>query len=458
MKSSRSAVHSKTHAIPALRFEDQRLTSFSGLVVFQALFSRLGLSPRLRECFRHLRRRPIFTAAEIFLQLVVHRILGYRELRDVRYYRDDPMVQRLLGLKRLPDVSTVSRALKDADAKGVENVRRCLKELVLERLQGLALFRVTLDFDGSVLSTQRHAEGTAVGFNKKKKGQRSYYPLFCTVPQLGQVFDVLHRPGNVHDSNGAREFILGSIDAIRSVLPHVIIEVRMDSAFFSDAIVEALESAGIEYTISVPFERFPELKERIEKRARWHRATAEVSCFEDGWRPRCWRRNRRFVFVRKAVAIQRKGPLQLDLFIPSRRGYEFKAIVTNKRVRMRAVIAFHEGRGAQEGIFGELKSQAALEYVPVRHLCGNQLYLLAGLLAHNLARELQMETTPALRSTTAQRATLWIFEQIATLRRNLLQRAGRLTRPQGALTLTMSANEAVRAQILRIFEALQIAA
>ena len=60
---------------------------------------------------------------------------------------------------------------------------------------------MTLDYDGSVLSTGRHAEGTAVGFNKKKKGARSYYPLFCTVAQTDQVLDVHHRPGNVHDSN-----------------------------------------------------------------------------------------------------------------------------------------------------------------------------------------------------------------------------------------------------------------
>jgi hypothetical protein len=45
-----------------------------------------------------------------------------------------------------------------------------------------------MDFDGSVISTGRVAEGTAVGFNKKKKGQRSYYPLFCTIAQTTQVF------------------------------------------------------------------------------------------------------------------------------------------------------------------------------------------------------------------------------------------------------------------------------
>jgi hypothetical protein len=50
--------------------------------------------------------------------------------------------------------------------------------------------RLTLDFDGSVQSTKGHAEGSAVGFNKVKKGARSYYPLFCTVAQTGQFFDL----------------------------------------------------------------------------------------------------------------------------------------------------------------------------------------------------------------------------------------------------------------------------
>ena len=34
-------------------------------------------------------------------------LLGFRRLRDVDYYRDDPVVLRLLGLRRLPDVATL---------------------------------------------------------------------------------------------------------------------------------------------------------------------------------------------------------------------------------------------------------------------------------------------------------------------------------------------------------------
>jgi hypothetical protein len=43
---------------------------------------------------------------------------------------------------------------------------------------------------------------------------------------------------------------------VRAALAGVSIEVRMDSAFFSDEIVGSLDAAGVKYTMSVPFERF----------------------------------------------------------------------------------------------------------------------------------------------------------------------------------------------------------
>ena len=54
MKSQRAAIHRKTHFIPEIKFEDQRLTSFAGLVIYQSLFSRIDLKQQLSGCFRHL--------------------------------------------------------------------------------------------------------------------------------------------------------------------------------------------------------------------------------------------------------------------------------------------------------------------------------------------------------------------------------------------------------------------
>ena len=458
MKCSKASIHRKTHRIPELRFEDQRLTSFAGLILFQVLFNRLGLKEQLTGCFRHLKVSPIFGHSLTVMLLISHLMLGYRRLQDMRYYRDDPMVRRLLGLERLPDVATVSRTLAGMDNRSVDKLRQLNRQQVLRRLSGLGLARITLDFDGSVLSTGRFAEGTAVGFNRKKKGQRSYYPLFCTLAQTGQVLDVWHRPGNVHDANGAKAFILACIREIRTVLPRAALEVRMDSAFFSDAIIGMLNAEGVEFTISVPFEHFAELKALAETRKQWRHLNDRCDFFENRWKPKSWGGKQRFVFIRTRNRKQYKEPVQLDLFIPYEYGYDFKVIVTNKCLGARKVLNYHNGRGTQEGIFAELKSQTQMDYIPTRRQAGNRVFVLAAMLAHNLNREMQMMAGARQRNTTERRAPLWQFTQLGTLRRRLIQRAGRLTRPQGTLTLTMSANKAVKSELLHFLDVLKQAA
>ena len=458
MKSSKSNIHAKYHKIPEINFEDQQLTSFSGLLIFQLLFSNINLKQRLKNCFRHLSVTPIFGHHIVVLLLIVHLLLGFRRLREVDYYRDDPLVLRLLGLRKLPDVATISRTLSGMDSDSVKNVRQLSNALVLETLKRLSLPRLTLDFDGSVLSTKAHAEGTAVGFNKNKKGARSYYPLFCTVAQTGQFFDLHHRPGNVHDSNGAEQFMFDCVMKARREIKHSVVESRMDSAFFSQSIINELHAAGVLFTASVPFERFPQLKDMISQRKRWRPIDAQMSFFETTWKPKSWVCAYRFVFVRTQAKQQRKGPLQLHLFEPRDLLYDYKVIVTNKTESAKNVVLFHNGRGSQEAIFGDAKNHAGLATLPSRRLAGNQLYSLCAMMAHNLSREIQIRTKkPQLRAQ-PKRPALWTFQKLDTLRHRIIQRAGRITRPQGKLTLTMSTNPAVREDLLHFMDALQKAA
>lgn len=197
MRLSRKQVSSASHALPEVRFEEQELTSFGGLVMVQALFGKLDLRSRLRAAIRHLPSSGAYCPSRIALLLVVHLVLGWRRLRDLDYYRADPLVKRVVGLERLPDVSTISRRITEFDNRSIDNLRGLLREIVAERAVAASPRRLTLDFDGSVISTKaRGIQGTAVGYNTKKKGARSYYPLFAVMAQTGQVYDVLHRAGN----------------------------------------------------------------------------------------------------------------------------------------------------------------------------------------------------------------------------------------------------------------------
>ena len=458
MKSSKAQIQAKCHKIPTIRFEDQRLTSFSGLLIFQSLFIRMKLKRRLKKCFSHLKTSPIFGRHLVVLLLIVHLLLGFRRLREVDYYRDDPLVLRLLGLRKLPDVSTISRALSQMESEEVDKVRNLSRSFVVEGLKRERLPRLTFDYDGSVQSTKGHAEGTAVGFNKAKKGARSYYPLFCTVAQTGQFFDVYHRPGNVHDSNGADQFMMDCFKQAKNELKDTIFESRIDSAFFSDKILSIFDGNKIKFTASVPFARFAQLKDMIEHRKRWRTIDGEWSYFEANWKPKSWDTPYRFIFTRKKTRKQHKGPLQLDLFEPRDFNFDYKVIVTNKTESAKTTVLFHNGRGSQEAIFGDAKGDCGLNVIPTRRLGGNQVFTLCSMLAHNLSREIQMLSSPAGVRTRPKRPAAWDFKTLDTLRHRIIQRAGRLTRPQGELTLTMSANQAVRKDLLHFLDVIKKAA
>ena len=450
MKFKRSDVVRGVYRIPEIRCEsadEARLTSFAGLVIFQNLFSRLGTKQRLRQCFGHLRQSATYRGHEIVFWLIVHLILGFRKLRDRDYYQDDPMAKRILGLKRLPDVATISRALSALDEEAVAGYRAMSRNLVLDRLEAEQLARVTLDFDGSVLSTARHAEGTAIGFNKKKKGARSYYPLFCTVAQTAQILDLHHRPGNVHDSNGSKPFIASCVEEVKTRVPQASLEARVDSAFFDEDQLVGLDADGVEFTASVPFARFPKFKGIIEARKRWQLIDDTWSYFECDWKPDCWAEGFRILVIRQKKAVPIKGPLQLDLFEPRSHEYDYQVITTNKGCSAKRVMEYHHGRGSQEGVFAEAKQFCQLEYIPVRTLYGNQVYCLSAVMAHNLTRELQIDVYEREHGTTAKRRNLWGFETLGTLRNRLIRRAGRLIRPQGRLTLVVQANTKLREEL-----------
>ena len=365
---------------------------------------------------------------------------------------------RLLGVRRLPDVATVSRTLAKMGHSSVEKVRHLSSTLVVQALQRERCPRLTLDFDGSVSSTCGHAEGTAVGYNPKKKGARSYYNLFCTVAQTGQFFDVLHRPGNVHDRKDAHEFMMNVFDRVGDELAHPVLESRLDSAFFSQHTLTLMDLYGVGCTISVPFERFALLKDKIEARQRWCYLDEQCSYFERDWKPKSWPASYRFLFVRRRVRRQTKEALQLDLFEPRAFDHEYRVVVTNKPSSARSVLLFHYGRGAQEGIFAEAKQHAGLDLIPTRRLLGNQMVTLGAMMAHNLGREMQMLAQARSNYSRGKRPAAWTFQTLGTLRQRFLHRAGRLTQPKGELTLTMNSNPKIEKDLLHFLDTLKDAA
>ena len=196
----------------------------------------------------------------------------------------------------------------------------------------------------------------------------------------------------------------------------------------------------------------------IEQRKRWRTIDRQWSYFETKWKPKSWNTFYRFIFTRKKTKRQQKGFLQLDLFEPRDFNFDYKVIVTNKSLSAKSIVQFHNGRGSQEAIFGNAKTDAGLGVIPTRRLAGNQIYTLCSMMAHNLSREIQMRAFSHEKRSLPKRPAAWSFEKLDTLRHRIIQRAGRLVRPAGKLTLTMSANQAVRDDLKHFLNVSQKAA
>ena len=187
MKHSRADVRGKATLALDIRFEDQNLTSYSGLILFQHFFPLIGIKERLWRCFRHLKANPIYGHHVIMMLLVVHLIIGHRRLRDVDYYRDDEMVKRVLGLKRLPDVSTLSRSLASADEQSVAKVRSESRHLVMERLVDEGFSRVDARLRRVGVEHRASCRRDGSGLQQEKEGRAQLLPplLYCRPDRPG---------------------------------------------------------------------------------------------------------------------------------------------------------------------------------------------------------------------------------------------------------------------------------
>ena len=81
MKHSKAHIRARFHKIPTLRFEGQKLTSFAGLVLFQALFVRLQLKARLKACFTHLNTSSSYGVHRIVLLYPAQIRAGLTDIR-----------------------------------------------------------------------------------------------------------------------------------------------------------------------------------------------------------------------------------------------------------------------------------------------------------------------------------------------------------------------------------------
>ena len=191
-------------------------------------------------------------------------------------------------------------------------------QIVCAAIEKEKLGRLTLDMDGSVMTTGASVAWAFRGFNPHHRKEPFYYPILAHLAQTRHILRVKNRPGNVHDSKGAVAFMRNLIEDLRTRLGRSLaLEFRMDGAFFQRAIIELLERRKAGYAVKVPFFRWLGLLPVIRERQRWHTLGEGLGYFETSLDVAPREKRLRVVVYRKAVHHETKKNYELDLFDPA---------------------------------------------------------------------------------------------------------------------------------------------
>ncbi len=324
-------------------------------------------------------------------------------------------------------------------------------EIVSEAIEKQSLARLTIDVDGSVITTGATVAWAYRGFNPHHRKDPSYYPIFAHLAQTGHILRVKNRPGNVHDSHGAVAFVRELIDEVRArVGSALVLEFRMDGAFFQREILELLERRKSRYAIKVPFVKWLGLVPILRERQRWHRLRDGMGYVELSLNVAAWDKTLRVVVYRKPVHHQTQKNYQLD--------YEYSAVTTNLELKAPALWDFMAGRGAQEKTFAELKGQWALDVVPTRDYSANSAWQQIAILGHNLLRNFQLQTVATEKPRSRKRTYSYLLHSLKTIRFKLIHQPARLVKPQGYSVLRFSVAPTAKKLIEAIEEKLKAAA
>jgi len=438
--SLRRLVKGKLH----VEFVRQELTSYSGLELLRRYLRHLDLPRRLQDACAGTGGD--YGGGRLALLILAVFYVGARRLEHLRYLGGDPLIARFCGLARIPTARTVGNWLRQFTQATVAPLVQLNHELVIDAVKRLALPRLTIDVDGTVVRTGATVGWAFRGFNPHHRKDPSYYPLLAHLAQTGHILRVKNRPGNVHDSTQAVAFLRDVIDGLRAAVGRRLpIEFRMDAAFCQRAVFRLLAARGCAYAIKAGYWSWLPLKQLAAARQRWVPVAPNVTGFFHELDIPQWQLRLRVMIYRKHVAHESPKNFQLDLFTPDDGHFEYAAVATNMALDLPALYAFICGRGAQEKTTAELKGEFALDVAPTRHYGANTAWQQFSVLAHNLIRNFQLDTLAVPKPRSRKRTYRYLIRSMRTLRFLVIARAGRLTRIRGRHVLRLSHNPAIEA-------------
>ena len=394
------------------------LTHFGGVYFFHEFLRVLQFRHFLATHLTYPRRNSRYHLSQMILALVYPIVLGLDRLETASFLRSNGTFQYLTGLPSFPDPQTLRRFLIHAPGSFWEQMHRVNDRLLQTfiHLPGRRS-RLIFDLDSTVVTVFGKQEDTAVGYNPRYRGKRSYDPLLCVEASSSYLWDAELRPVNAGTWDGSIEVL----DTCFANVPPDIRElrVRADAGFGFNPVFVALEARTAQYALVA---RLTQAFKRLLPGLGYQSINRNWEMTEFEHRPHGWPQARRFVVARRFIQAEEA---ETTLFAMGR--YIYRAWVTNLSLTPAGIWHFYDGRAAMEIRIRELREDFALRKIPTASFAANALYLEIVRLAYNLI-------------TAFQRSCLeesWQSLTLQRLRYKLFLIPGELTRPQNRPVLRL---------------------
>lgn len=254
-------------------FDAGRATSDGGVVLLREVAERSGLLRDFAGCFRDHRdpKRIEHTVEDLVGQRVLGQALGYEDLNDHDWLRDDALFAVAVGktdpsgMERrrerdrghaLAGHATLNRLeLTPAEANASSRYQKivydegAIADLFVEaflRAHGEAPARIILDLDATDDPIHGGQEGR---FFHGYYGSYCYLPLYIFCGEF--LLCAKLRRSNIDASAGSREELERIVGRIREEWPEVEIWIRGDSGFAREEIMRWCEENRVEYVLGL---------------------------------------------------------------------------------------------------------------------------------------------------------------------------------------------------------------
>jgi hypothetical protein len=394
---------------------DELITPRSGLALFAETLEAMKLRERIQRVFPRPGSNRGYDAWTYLGPVLLMLAGGGRHIEDLREIRDDAALRKLVGISRMPSLSTYGDWLiRMGKSGGVGAMRTVHDEVTATILGRTATPDYTLDVDGTVIEAEKKkAEWTY-------KKVRGYQPMLGFLAETGVCLSQEFRKGNRPAHAGAVKFLRRCL----RLCPRIR-RLRSDSAFYQADVLRWCEENRIRYTITA--DQNVAIKEVIGTVRDWTRLHDE-----DGKPTDREVGTAIYAMTKKGepfrLIIQRWRDPQLPLFESN--GYCYYVIATNwDDLSPEEVVQFHNQRGQVENHIKELKNGFGMEQAPSGEFRANALWFALGVLVYNLV---QAQKLLFLDSE-------WQRKTIATLRWQIWETAGRVVRHGRRVILRLAA-------------------